>query len=82
MTPRGTPWVSPESGKTYYMEFQVDLPSFNAAITVTSLMDSQEFVSKLGPFLISEVYEGVASASGTFMGQDVTGTAWNEQAPA
>jgi hypothetical protein len=82
MTPRGTPWVSPESGKTYYLEFQVDLPSFNAAITVTSLLDSQEFVSKLGPFLISEVYEGVASAKGTFMGQDVTGTAWNEQAPA
>lgn len=83
MTARGTPWVSPDSGKTYYMEFQVDIPSFNASITVTSLMDSQEFVSKfLLFFLISEVYEGVASAKGTFLGQDVRGTAWNEQAPA
>jgi hypothetical protein len=64
------------------MAFQVDIPSFNATITVTSLVASQELVSKLRPFLISEVYEGVASAKGIFMGQDVTGTAWNEQAPA
>ncbi len=40
LTPRGRTWVSPVSKKTYYMEFQVDIPSFDASITVTSLVDS------------------------------------------
>lgn len=57
------------------MQLQVDIPSFDATIVVTSLVDSQEF-----PAVGSPVYEGVASASGTFEGRQVSGSAWNEQA--
>jgi len=86
LTPRGNTWTSPVSKKLYYLQFQVDIPSFNASILVTSLMADQEFVSTIPipgfPIVIAEVYEGVSSASGQFMGTAVTGTAWNEQAPA
>jgi predicted secreted hydrolase len=69
-------WVSPITGKTYFTRLLVELPDFNqASITITSLIDSQEFPVNAGP-----IYEGVASASGTFDGQAVSGTAWNEQA--
>jgi len=73
-TPIGRTWTSTDSDKTYFMQLQIDIPSFDATIIVTSLMDAQEFPVKGGP-----VYEGVASASGTFEGQEVSGTAWNEQ---
>jgi hypothetical protein len=87
LTPRGATWLSPVSKKLYYLEFQIDIPSFNASIVVTTLLPDQEFTTTIKIFGInllttSEVYEGVASASGTFLGQPVSGTAWNEQAPA
>jgi predicted secreted hydrolase len=86
LTPRGATWVSPVSKKLYYLEFQVDIPSFNASIIVTTLLPDQEFTSTIKildfPILVTgEVYEGVATASGTFLGQAVSGTAWNEQTP-
>lgn len=70
-------WVSPVTKRTYFTELLVDFsPAFgNASITVTSLIDSQEFPVMAGP-----VYEGVASAKGSFEGLPVSGTAWNEQA--
>ena len=74
ITPIGRTWTSPKTGKTYFMQVQVSIPSLNALITVTNLMDAQEF-----PILGSPVYEGVASALGTFDGQPVSGTAWSEQ---
>jgi predicted secreted hydrolase len=72
----GSPWTSPWTQKTYYRELLVVIPAFFAKITVTSLMDDQEF-----PATQSPVYEGIASAIGTFEGQAVSGYGWNEQAP-
>ena len=75
-TPR-KPWTSPVTGKTYFMELEVKIERGlipwwpDALLTVTSLVDSQEF--PVG------VYEGVARAVGTFNGKPVTGHAWNEQ---
>ncbi|CAN5405938.1 hypothetical protein BH10PSE16_BH10PSE16_20270 [soil metagenome] len=74
LTPTGRTWTSGVSGTTYNMQFQIDIPAFDASLVVTSLMDSQEF-----PVLSKPTYEGVASATGTFEGKKVTGTAWNEQ---
>lgn len=57
----------------HYQQMTPYLPGATAKLTVTSLMDSQEFPGT------SSVYEGVARATGTFDGQPVSGTAWNEQ---
>jgi predicted secreted hydrolase len=76
LTPVGRTWTSPISAITYFMQFKIDIPSFAAALNVSSLVDAQEFPMGLG----AGVYEGVAAASGTFAGQSVSGTAWNEQA--
>jgi predicted secreted hydrolase len=75
MTPTGRTWKSP-TGNTYFMEYLVEILPVQAKLTVVSLMDSQEFPNQAGP---GGVYEGVAAASGTFLGQRVSGTAWNEQ---
>ena len=72
--PTGATWTSPESGKTYFMEIEVEIPAFEATLTVKSLLDPQEF-----PLPVGAVYEGVASAEGTFEGVGVSGTAWSEQ---
>lgn len=74
VTPIGATWTSPESGVTYFMQLKVELPDFAATLLVSSLVDSQEF-----PMGTGSVYEGVASATGTFEGKEVTGTAWSEQ---
>ncbi len=74
LTPIGRTWVSPETGETYFLQFQVDIPSFHASIVVTSLFDDQEF-----SFPSASIYEGVAEASGTFRHENVTGTAWIEE---
>jgi predicted secreted hydrolase len=75
ITPRGDTWTSCDSGRMYYLTLLVTIPQFDACLTVTSLVDAQEF-----PVPGNPVYEGVASASGTFQGYAVSGTAWNEQA--
>ena len=78
-TPRKE-WTSPISGNTYFMELDVKIEQGlipwwpNALLTVTSLIESQEFPVAGGP-----IYEGAARASGTFNGKPVSGTAWNEQ---
>lgn len=74
VTPIGSTWTSPESGATYFMQLKVEIPAFEATLLVSSLVDSQEF-----PMGEGSVYEGVASATGTFEGESVTGTAWSEQ---
>ncbi|HKR61945.1 MAG TPA: lipocalin-like domain-containing protein [Pyrinomonadaceae bacterium] len=74
VTPTGPTWTSPSSGLTYFMQLEVEIPAFEATLIVRSMVDSQEFYTKGG-----SVYEGVASASGTFEGETVSGTAWNEQ---
>lgn len=62
-TPRRE-WTSPITGKAYYMDLDVKIEHGlvpwwpNALLTVTSLIESQEFPVAGGP-----VYEGVARAS-------------------
>jgi predicted secreted hydrolase len=73
MTPT-VPWVSPHSKTEYFLEYQVQIGDF-AALTFKALVPDQEFVLDKG-----SVYEGVASATGTFQGKAVTGTGWIEQA--
>lgn len=74
LTPIERTWKSPKTGQNYFLDFKVEIESFGAKLEVRSLMEAQEFTT--GP-----VYEGIASATGTFDGVDVLGDAWNEQAP-
>jgi len=94
MTPVDRTWTSNKTGTTYAMTWLVDIPAFNAHLTVTSLVDAQEFLSygigaaeTLPPgvsppplYRNGTCYEGVASATGYFENKAVTGKAWNEQA--
>lgn len=75
ITPVGELWTSPSTGNGYGQQFRVEIPSFNADITVTVRLQDQEFAVSGAP-----VYEGTAVADGTFLGEDVTGDAWIEQA--
>ncbi len=75
VTPTAT-WKSPASGITYFTEFKLEIPFYGAVLTVSSLVDGQEFSTGPG----NGIYEGIATASGTFLGQPASGTAWNEQA--
>lgn len=79
LTPTGKIWKSPTSGITYFLEYVVEILPFQATLTVVSLMDDQEFPVDDGKGGKKGIYEGVAAASGTFQGQQVSGTAWNEQ---
>ncbi|MDI1289291.1 MAG: lipocalin-like domain-containing protein [bacterium] len=76
VTPFGKTWTSDVSGVTYFTQFKVEIPQFGAEIVVSTLMDSQEFPS---PNAGGSVYEGVATAKGTFQGAEVAGKAWIEQ---
>jgi len=77
LTPTGRTWKSPR-GVLFYLEFNIEIPAFAAQLHVTSLLDDQDFPFPGG---LADTYEGVAAASGKFMGHDVHGTAWNEQNP-
>jgi predicted secreted hydrolase len=74
LTPTGATWTSPETGVTYFMEIEVEIPAFDATFTVKSLFEAQEF-----PVLGGAAYEGVATVEGTFEGEEVSATAWSEQ---
>lgn len=74
VTPIGGTWTSPQSGKTYFTSLQVNIPIFNAQIVATTLVKSQEF-----PTGRASVYEGVATARGTFQGSPATAQAWIEE---
>jgi predicted secreted hydrolase len=78
LTPLGDPWVNKDTGASFFLEFQIEIPSCDATLIVKSLVDEQDFPFPGG---IADTYEGVASAHGTFLGEDVHGTAWNEQQP-
>ena len=73
VTPTGSTWTSPQSGKTYFTTLNINIPLFNAQITATSLMPSQEFPGSIS------VYEGVGTAKGTFQGSPTTAKAWIEE---
>lgn len=67
-------WPDPQKGP-YSLTIQIEIPAFDARLTVQTLMPDQLF-----PMPGDAVYEGVATASGVFQGRQVIGTAWNEQA--
>ncbi len=74
VTPFGKTWTS-AAGATYFLQFEVQIPGFNATLIVDTPVAAQVF-----PLPGNSVYEGVASVSGTFRYAAVAGTAWNEQA--
>ncbi len=75
VTPVGELWTSPTTGNSYARQFRVEIPSFQADITVTTRLEDQEFSVNDAP-----IYEGTAQADGTFLGEQVSGDAWIEQA--
>jgi predicted secreted hydrolase len=78
LTPLGDPWINKDTGAWFFLEFQIEIPSCQANLIVKSLVAEQDFPFPGG---IADTYEGVASATGTFLGEAVHGTAWNEQQP-
>lgn len=75
LTPVGELWTSPRTGQTYAQQFRIDIPSFDASLTVTTRVQDQEFIVPGAP-----VYEGTADVEGRFLGKQVGGDAWMEQA--
>ncbi|WP_165818050.1 carotenoid 1,2-hydratase [Microbacterium sp. Gd 4-13] len=75
VTAVGELWTSPRTGNAYARQFRVEIPSFQADITVTTRLEDQEFSVGGAP-----IYEGTAEPAGTFLGDDVSGDAWIEQA--
>ena len=72
-TPRAPTWLSP-AGKLYFLIWDVEITDpVVASLRVTSLVAAQDFPDGPG------VYEGVARVVGSWDGQPVAGTAWNEQ---
>lgn len=75
ITPIGELWVSPRTNRGYAQQFLVEIPSFDAEITVTSRLPDQEFAVSGAP-----IYEGIAAVEGTMLGTAVSGDGWIEQA--
>jgi hypothetical protein len=65
-------------GVVFFMDFKVEIPSFEAEFTVTTLVEAQDFAIPISKI---DTYEGVAKVSGRFLDHEVHGTAWNEQQP-
>jgi predicted secreted hydrolase len=61
-------WTSPASGQRYPTRFTVKVPALDCVLDVTAVMAAQEIVSPTEP-----KYEGVATISGTYAGEHVTG---------
>ena len=76
LTPVGTTWTNPTTKVLFFLEFKVEIPSFNATFHISTPVPGQDF-----PFGPVDTYEGVAIATGQFDGAAVNGTAWNEQQP-
>ncbi|MEH0198639.1 lipocalin-like domain-containing protein [Caulobacter sp. CCNWLY153] len=69
------PWTSPASGVVYYLDYQLDIAGFDAVLNFKALLADQEF-----PLPTGSIYEGIASAEGSFQGKPASGTGWIEQA--
>lgn len=75
MTPLEPTWKSSITGATYYTSVRLEIPLFDADLTVTAPVADQEFPTPGAP-----VYEGIGSVHGTFKGKSVGGDGWLEQA--
>lgn len=83
LTPVGETWTNPATKDIFFLEFHIEIPSFNGTFHVSTPVPDQDFPF---PGLIpgtfaADTYEGVATATGEFNGESVQGTAWNEQNP-
>jgi predicted secreted hydrolase len=83
VTPVGKTWTNPATNVLFFLEFKVEIPSFNGILHVSTPVPDQDFPFpnpiKPGTY-VSDTYEGVATAKGQFGGvKKLKGTAWNEQ---
>jgi predicted secreted hydrolase len=83
VTPVGKTWTNPTTNILFFLEFKVEIPSFNGTFHVSTPVPDQDFPFP-NPFkpgtYISDTYEGVATVEGEFGGtRKLKGTAWNEQ---
>ncbi|PYQ30420.1 MAG: carotenoid 1,2-hydratase [Acidobacteria bacterium] len=69
-------WKSPKSGATYPMGWQIALPSFDVALTLTPLLEDQELVTH-GSTRVT-YWEGAVDVSGRFGGTPVRGGGYVE----
>jgi hypothetical protein len=67
-------WMSPTSGKEYYMRHVITLTNPSATLTVDTEWDDQE-ISVEG----QTKYEGICTVTGTVLGNAVNGFSWLEQ---
>ena len=90
MTPLGDVWISPISGKSYFLEWLIEIPEEGIELRVKSLVKDQELRAYgIGAPDNKEIYdpvygntfayEGVGSVEGIFDAIGVKGTGWNEQ---
>jgi predicted secreted hydrolase len=79
LTPVGKTWTKPGTTNLFFLEFKIEVPSFNATFHVSTPFPAQDF--PFPPAGTPDTYEGVATAKGHFNGAKVHGTAWNEQQP-
>lgn len=75
ITPLGK-WKSKRSGATYPMGWRVELPSFNVTLTLRSLMQDQELVTR-GSTNVT-YWEGAVDVTGSFGGVAVRGEGYVE----
>ena len=64
-------WTSPATGNHYPTHWAITIPSLNASLSVTAVTEEQEF-------LAPPRYEGSATVSGVYQGNDVTGYTYVE----
>ena len=69
-------WKSPKTGATYPVRWRVEVPAFNVALDVRSLMNAQELLTR-GSTRIN-YWEGACDVTGTFGGVGVRGEAYVE----
>lgn len=69
-------WTSPETGATYPVEWQVDLPGHGIELKVAAALDSQEMITTGSTGVV--YWEGSVSVQGRMEGAAVTGRGYME----
>jgi len=68
---------TPDQGKTYFLQYKVEVPKLDVVLLFNASMPDQEFAQKGTNY--ESVWEGIAVVEGSFAGKIVNGTAWIEQ---
>jgi predicted secreted hydrolase len=74
MTPAATTWTSEKSGGTYPVAWQVSVPALGLQLTITTPLDSQELISRVGP----SYWEGAIDIRGQRDGAPLSGAGYLE----